>query len=135
MKKFRSSGGDDSDDAEIDISPLIDCVFILLIFFIVTTVFVEEPGVELNKPLALSAQQLQRESIIIAITPDGNVVYGGQNIGITGVAPLVRRLTAKDADTPVILQVDETTPSDLFIRAISEAKLGNAKRVNVSTAK
>ncbi len=134
MRKFRTPAREE-EEGEIDISPLIDCVFILLIFFIVTTVFVEEPGIDLQKPRAVSAAQLKKESIIIAVTPDGRVVYGGKDIGIGGVQPLVARMTAKDANTPVIIQVDENTPSQLFIRAISESKLGNAKQVNVSTQK
>ena len=132
--KFRGEISEE-DDTEIDISPLIDCVFILLIFFIVTTVFVQEPGVELNKPLAISAEQLQREAIIIGATPDGNVVYGGDEIGVNGVAPLVKRMLNKDPNTPVIVQIDENTPAELFIRVVSEAKKAEAKRVNVSTKK
>ena len=134
MSKFGGAISED-EETEIDISPLIDCVFILLIFFIVTTVFVQEPGVELNKPLAISAEQLQREAIIIAATPDGGVVYGGDEIGVSGVLPLVKRMLNKDPNTPVIVQVDENTPSELFIRVVSEAKRAEAKRVNVSTKK
>ena len=92
MRKFRGGIANDEDDNEIDISPLIDCVFILLIFFIVTTVFVQEPGVELRKPVAISAEQLKRESIILGITPEGEVYYGGESIGVNGVEPLVRSL-------------------------------------------
>ncbi len=126
---------DDAGDAAIDISPLIDCVFILLIFFIVTTVFVEETGIEVNKPQAASATMLEKESILIAITLDGKIVYGAQQIGISGVQPLVRRLTQKDENMPVIVQVDEAAPSGLFVRVIDEAKLGGAKQVNVATEK
>ena len=74
--KRRFSGISEGSD-EINISPLIDMVFILLIFFIVTTVFVEETGVEVNKPQASSAQDLEKNSILIAITANGKVVYGG----------------------------------------------------------
>ena len=79
-----------SGESEINVSPLIDIVFILLIFFIVTTVFVEETGVEVQKPRAASAQQLERHSILIAITAEGQIVYGGKNIGIRGVGDVVR---------------------------------------------
>jgi biopolymer transport protein ExbD len=70
--------------------PLIDCVFILLIFFIVTTTFVEETGVEVDKPQAASAVRLEKTSILIALTAKGEVVYGGREIGISGVQPLVK---------------------------------------------
>jgi biopolymer transport protein ExbD len=133
-RRFGSSD-DEGGEAAVDMSPLIDCVFILLIFFIVTTVFVEESGIEVDKPQAASASQLEKESILIAVSPSGSVVYGGQDIGIGGVQTLVRRLTQKAEDMPVIIQVDEKAPSGLFVRVIDEAKLGGAKKVSVATEK
>lgn len=135
MKRFNGSAADDADDAEVDISPLIDCVFILLIFFIVTTVFVEETGVEVDKPQAASASDLEKQSIFIAVTADGAVVFDQKSIGISGVQPLVKRKTQKDPEVPVIIQVDEKAPSGLFVRVIDEAKLGGARKVSVATEK
>lgn len=80
MGRFKNTN-DDSTDAAVDISPLIDCVFILLIFFIVTTTFVEETGVEVDKPQAASSVQLEKTSVMIAITANGEIVYGGNEIG------------------------------------------------------
>lgn len=122
----------DSRNSEINISPLIDVVFILLIFFIVTTVFFEETGVEINKPQAISQQELESRSIMLAITKDGQVFYGGRNIGIVGVRNLVKRMSAKEPQ-PVILQADEMVPTHLLIKVLDEAKLGGALTVNVST--
>jgi biopolymer transport protein ExbD len=99
MGRFRNLGDDNSSESGIDISPLIDCVFILLIFFIVTTTFVEETGVEVDKPQAASAVQLEKTSILIALTAKGEVVYGGREIGISGVQPLVKRMLQKE-DVP-----------------------------------
>lgn len=131
MKRRRVFSRDKGTD-EINISPLIDMVFILLIFFIVTTVFVEETGVDVNKPQAASAIDLDKNSILIAITSAGKVVYGGREIGVTGVRSIVRRLTQKE-DMPVILQSDKTVQTDLLVRVIDEAKLGGAKNVSLST--
>ena len=116
---------------DINISPLIDMVFILLIFFIVTTVFVEEPGVEVSKPRAVSIVDLEKNSILIAITSNARIVYGGKDIGIGGVRAIVQRLTQKDP-MPVILQIDESAPGSLVVRAIDEAKLAGATRVSLS---
>ena len=66
---------------------------------------------------------------------EGKIVYGGQDIGASGVQPLVKRMTAKDEDMPVIIQVDEKAPSGIFVRVIDEAKLGGAKTVSVATEK
>lgn len=132
MGRFQDSIGEDEGDVGIDISPLIDCVFILLIFFIVTTVFVEETGVEVDKPQAASASQLEKNSILIALTDKGQVVHGGAEIGVSGVRPLVRRLLQKE-DLPVIIQADTVAQSGLLVRIIDEAKLGGATKVSVAT--
>lgn len=117
---------------EINVSPLIDMVFILLIFFIVTTVFVEETGTEVDKPQAVTATQLEKNSILLALTAKGEVVYGGKEIGLGGVRPLVSRLCQADP-LPVIVQVDQQASAGLLVRVIDEAKLGKAKNVSIAT--
>jgi biopolymer transport protein ExbD len=130
IKRHYASSSEGSD--EINISPLIDMVFILLIFFIVTTVFVEETGVDVNKPEAASATDLEKNSILIAITADRKVVYGGREVGPAGVRATVRRLTQREA-MPVIVQADRSVPTELLVRVIDEAKLAGAEIVNVAT--
>ena len=132
MGRFKSSG-DDGGEAGIDISPLIDCVFILLIFFIVTTVFVEETGVEVDRPQAVSAKQLEKSSILFAVTPKGQVVYGGRDVGIGGVRGVVKRLTQKE-QVPVIIQADGEAPAGLVVRVVDEVKLAEAEKVSIATA-
>lgn len=130
--KFRRSLNEAEEITDINVSPLIDMVFILLIFFIVTTVFVEETGVEVDKPQAASAVSLEKNSILIAVTEKGQVVYGGREIGISGVRPLVRRLLNKEA-TPVIIQADQAASAGVLVRVIDESKLGGASNVSIST--
>ncbi len=130
MRGRRSVLGSE-ESMDINISPLIDMVFILLIFFIVTTVFVEETGVEVEKPEAASALQLDRNSVLIAVTSKGQVVYGGKEIGVNGVRAIVRRLTNKE-EIPVIVQVDEGANAGLVVRVIDESKLGGAKNISLS---
>jgi biopolymer transport protein ExbD len=131
MKKTLFQDEDFQSD-EINISPLIDVVFILLIFFIVTTTFVEEVGVEITKPQAISAEQLQKESIMIALTDDGQIVYGGRNIGTAGIKPLVERLLSR-GDLPVVILADSSVDVDSLVSVIDEAKLGGAVSVNIAT--
>ncbi len=133
MARFRSNTNDSS-EAGVDISPLIDCVFILLIFFIVTTTFVEETGVEVDKPQAASSVQLEKTSILLAITDKGEVVYGGREIGISGVQPLVKRMMQKE-EVPVIVQADQNVKSGILVRVIDEAKLAGAQKVSIATLK
>jgi biopolymer transport protein ExbD len=135
MSRFGSAGDDDDAGAGIDMSPLIDCVFILLIFFIVTTTFVEETGVEVDKPQAASASNLEKTSILIAITKEGELVYGGSALPLAGIRPLVQRFVQKEPSTPVIIQADNVAQAGLLMRVIDEAKLGGAQKVSLATAK
>ena len=132
MGRFRDAASEDHGETGIDMSPLIDCVFILLIFFIVTTVFVEETGVEVEKPEAASASQLEKNSILIALTAKGQVVYDGRDIGVRGVQQVVKRLVQKE-QLPVIVQADKDSPSGMLVKIVGEARLAGAEKVSVST--
>jgi len=133
MGRFRDAGDDDTETA-IDISPLIDCVFILLIFFIVTTVFVEEAGVEVDKPQAAAASSGESESVVLEITDKGEVLYDGRSIGVGGVRGVVRDMNKKD-DAPVIIAAQEKASSGLLVQVIDESKLAGAKKISLAAAK
>ena len=120
-----------SEGADINMSPLIDMVFLLLIFFMVTTVFVEETGVDVQKPTAASAEDLEKNSILIAVTSDGKVVHGGHSIGINGVRGLVARLLQAQ-EQPVILLADQTSDTGIVVDVIDECKLAGAQQVSIA---
>ena len=127
---FKST--DDSAQSEIDLTPMLDVVFIMLIFFIVTASFIKETGVEVDKPQAASASKLEKQSILIALTEKGEVVHNKQSISIAGVQPLVKRMIQKEP-VPVIIQCDRAAPAGLLVRVIDEAKLGGAPKVSLAS--
>ncbi|MBV1910649.1 MAG: biopolymer transporter ExbD [Kangiellaceae bacterium] len=116
----------------IDLSPLLDVVFILLIFFIVTTVFVRESGIDVDKPKAVSTEQLQRNVILIAISDSGEVMYDSTNIGVAGVRITVSQSIRKK-DKAVVIQADKRVPTELLVKVIDQAKLAGASQVNIAT--
>ncbi|WP_133469679.1 ExbD/TolR family protein [Paraglaciecola marina] len=118
----------------IDMSPLLDVVFILLIFFIVTTVFVKETGVEVDKPQAISIQKMEQTAILLAITNNGEVFYDGSNVGVAGVRGIVEQLQRREP-RPVVIQADKTVPTELLLEVIDGAKLAGAKTVNLAALK
>jgi len=132
MGRFREARSDSGQEPGIEMGPLLDCVFILLIFFIVTTTFVEETGVEVERPEAATQTRLEKTSILIALTAKGEVVYGGREIGISGVQPLVRRMLQEE-DAPVIIQADRVSQSGLLVQIVDQAKLAGATKVSVAT--
>ena len=132
--RFRRQLDEPDEAIELNLIPLIDIIMFLLIFFISTTSFIEEPGVQVNKPRAASAKQTDKNSIIFAVTADGKVAYGGKEIGLGGVRPTVKRLCAKEP-LPVVIQSDDSANSGMVINVIDEAKLGGAKEVSLATDK
>jgi len=90
--------------------------------------------VEVDKPQAASSVNLEKNSVLIAITAKGAVVYGGQEVGVGGVQSIVKRMLEKE-EVPVIVQADTAVPSGLLVRVIDEAKLGGAKKVSIATRK
>ena len=94
------------EEAKPDLSPMIDCVFILLIFFIVTTVFQKPPGVEVERPEAFLGSILEKNSILLAVTADNKVFYGGEEVGVSGVQNVIRPQLLENDQMPVIIQAD-----------------------------
>jgi len=117
----------------IDMAPLIDIVFILLIFFIVTTAFVRETGVDVEKPEASTATHLEDDLILLAITPAGEVWYAQSNIGVAGVRSTVAALLLS-RERPVVIQADRRVTTDLLVRVMDEAKLAGATSLSIATA-
>jgi biopolymer transport protein ExbD len=135
MRRFRSVSDDEGSEAAIDISPLIDCVFILLIFFIVTTSFVEEKGIEAEKAQssASSSDLSSTAPLLFLVRSDRKVMLDGREISLGAIQPEVRRSVQRDPKTPVIVQVAQQADSGLMIRVVDEAKLAGAGKVNVTT--
>lgn len=134
-RRLGVSQGGGQVDGEINMSPLIDIVFILLIFFVVTTVFVDDPGVEINKPSAMSASEVEKNSVLIGVTSSNEVFHGGKNIGVEGVRTVVSVLLADDSSLPVVIQGDAEASHGMIMRVTDAAQMAGAKSVFSATTK
>ena len=132
MKSFIQNRIEETKSQELDLAPLLDVVFILLIFFIVTTVFVKETGVEVDKPTAVSTKQLQKSVVMIAITANREIMYAGTNIGIKGVRATLMQ-AVKTQVKPLVIQADKRVTTDLLVQVIDQAKLAGIKSVSIAT--
>ena len=134
--KHRNPGGDE-EETQIDISPLIDCVFILLIFFIVTTRFIDEKGIEVDKPQPSSSANSDSESenLVFTVTEKGKILLDNTEMTLTAVQTAVERATRKKEDAPVIVQAEAAAPSGTLVKVIDAAKLGGALSVSLANAK
>ena len=117
----------------IDLAPMLDTVFNLLIFFIITSAFIQESGVDVEKPQAVTAQRLENDFILLAITPTGEVWYDRNNIGVAGVRSTVGALLLAE-ERPVVIQADRRATTDVLVRVMDEAKLAGAKSLSIATA-
>ncbi|MEZ7968475.1 MAG: biopolymer transporter ExbD [Rubritalea sp.] len=136
MRRMRHFSSSNENEASIDMSPLIDVVFILLIFFIVTTVFNNEAGVDVAKPPKMaSSKSLDSNAIIMAVTNNGQVYYAGRNIGINGVAGAVAIAQAGGDPLPLIIQGDYGAEHGIITKVIGAATEAGVKSVAISTKK
>ena len=122
------------DKTEIDLAPMIDCVFILLIFFIVTTVFVEEKGLPVAKPDAAASVAMLEESenVVLEITADDKILYEQHEIALSEVAPRVKS-GLEDPDTPVVIRAHEKSRHATFVAVWDAARRGGAEMLSFST--
>ncbi len=131
----RNIGDDAEEPVNVDLSSMIDCVFILLIFFIVSTVFVEETGVKVNKPDVGGASALEKNSILLAVTSEDKVFYGGESVGVQGVIGKIKPLLTETPDMSVIIQGDKESTHGIVQQVHGQALLAGAMkdRISVST--
>ena len=123
------------EEIKMNISPLIDMVFILLIFFIVTTVFVDEQGLGVNKPEpSAEAKAMENETIVFTVLNSGQIYFGKNEIGINAVRAKVLELSRQEK-LPVIIEVDNAAPSGTMVRIMDEATLAGAEAISLTNFK
>jgi biopolymer transport protein ExbD len=122
------------EDAGIDMTPMLDVVFILLIFFIVTTSFVKEAGIEVNRPNAQTATKQQRANIMIAIRPNGEIWIDKRVVDIRAVRANVERLRAENPEGTVVVLADKESQTGKFVEVMDQVRLAGVGNVAVATS-
>ena len=128
MRRRRSSG---QDEAEVDLTPMLDVVFIMLIFFIVTASFVKEVGLELNKPDSGEAPKTvtENENILIQITNDGLIFIDRRSVDVRAVRANIERLRAERPNGQVIVAPGEASQNGLLVEVMDQARLAGAEEI------
>jgi len=119
--------------AAVDIAPLIDIVFILLIFFLVTTTFVRDRGIDVVRPQATHARPLEPDALRVQVTAAGNVFVGGLAVGNREVAGRVRDYLGRNPGGAVIIVPDEQVTSKTLIAVMDQARAGGADDIALAT--
>ncbi len=115
--------------AEIRIAPLIDIVFILLIFFIVTTTFVSETGLEVERPQSQTSIDLAVASAQVGLGPAGEIYLDGQRISLFSLRGKISSYLMKNPQRAVVVVADKAASAQMIVRAMDEIRLGGASRI------
>jgi biopolymer transport protein ExbD len=116
----------------VDLTPMLDIVFILLIFFIVTTSFVREAGVEVNRPQAASAQKQAATSIYVAVTPEGEIWVDRRPVRLAGLRAAVARIRLENPEATGVIQADADARHGLVVAVMDELRLAGVREIAVA---
>ncbi len=125
----------ESPSAVVNLTPLVDMVFILLILFMVTSSFVKESGVEVSRPSAQTAVRQEHASIVVAVTESGEVWVDGQRVDPRAVGAHLERLRAENPEGSVVIVGDTKAHIGIVVRVMDQARLAGVENVALAAAK
>ena len=122
------------EETAIDMGPMMDMTFLLLIFFIVNVNFTKETGVEVKRPDAATGTVLATDSgAVVIITSAGAIYFGADRIDLGGVRPMVAKSRLQNPDAEVVIVADENVPTRLLVDVMDECRLAGVRDINLST--
>ena len=133
MRRNAISSAVQEDESEINLTPMLDVVFILLIFFIVTANFIKDPGLEINRPDSETAEITENAAILIAIGPAGEIYMDGRRIDVRQVKANVIRLMAENPQGAVVMQADEKATAEKIIAVMDEVREAGVIDISIAS--
>jgi biopolymer transport protein ExbD len=130
----RRHASEESEETGIDLAPMLDFVLNLLIFFIITTSFVKEAGVTVNRQEALTAESKESGNILIAIRPNGDLWMDKRRVDLREVRPAIERLHVERPEDTVVIIADRESRTDMLTQVMDQVKLGGVSEVSIATA-
>ena len=122
----------EQDDTEINVTPMLDVVFIMLIFFIVTASFVKEAGIDINRPDAATAERKERGNILVAITETDQIWINRRQIDPRAVRANIERMHAENPQGAVVIQADKNAKTGLLVDVMDAARLAGVFEVSIA---
>ena len=119
----------DRDASEVNLTPMLDVVFIMLIFFIVTASFVKEAGIDISRPPAATAERKERGNILIAITANDQIWIDRRRVDPRSLRANIERMHAENPQGSVVIQADKDSKNGLLVQVIDAARLAGVKNV------
>ena len=119
-------------DNEINMTPMLDVVFIMLIFFIVTASFVKESGIDINRPDASTAEKKQQGNILVAISESGQIWIDNRQVDVRALRPNIERLHAENPQGAVVIQADKQSRNGLLVDVMDAAREAGVYNVSIA---
>ncbi|WP_415903440.1 ExbD/TolR family protein [Neptuniibacter sp. QD29_5] len=113
------------DDAEINMTPMLDVVFIMLIFFIVSTSFVREAGIDVNRPTAQTSDSQSKTAVMVAISANNEIWVDRKPVDVRMVRPAIERLKSEQSEINVVIQADQQATTGQLVKVIDQLRLAN----------
>jgi biopolymer transport protein ExbD len=129
---MRRKKAKEEEEAEINITPMLDVVFIMLIFFIVTASFVKESGIDVNRPDAATATVKERGNILVAITDTNQIWIDRRQVDPRSVRANIERLHAENPQGAVVIQADENSKNGLLVQVMDAARQAGVFNVSIA---
>ncbi len=122
MRDFLRTIQSDDEEASVDITPMLDVVFIMLIFFIVTATFIKEAGIDVDKPAAATAIVQEKANILVAIDASDNIWINRRQVDIRSVRSIIERLHAENPKGTVVIQADRDSRNDMLVQVMDASR-------------
>jgi biopolymer transport protein ExbD len=131
MRRLISRAAEE-EESEINITPMLDVVFIMLIFFIVTATFVKEAGIDVNRPDAATAVKQEKANILIAINEKNEIWIDRRKVDVRAVRPTIERLHAENPQGSVVIQADKESKTDTLIQVMDASRSAGVYNVAIA---
>lgn len=122
MRNFLGGISQDTEESSVDITPMLDVVFIMLIFFIVTATFIKESGIDVDKPEAATAMVQEKASILVAIDANDQVWINRRQVDIRSVRSIIERLHAENPKGTVVIQADRESRNNTLVQVMDASR-------------
>ena len=132
MRPMFDSASREEEEQEINITPMLDVVFIMLIFFIVTASFVKESGIDVNRPDAQTAVKKEKANILVAISENGEIWIDRQRVDPRAVRANIERLHAENPQGTVIIQADKLSRTEVLVQVMDAARQAGVFNVSIA---
>ena len=132
MNSIRYSRSRRSQAADINMAPLIDMVFLLLIFFLVTTSFVRETGVDVQRPTARTSEPKEKSNMLVGVTEEGLVFIEGKPIDVRSIRPRMRGYLSEVPEGSVVIVADRDSQTGTVIQVLDECRLAGVQNISIA---